>query len=98
MNELFSDRPALQKAKKPGNELYETVQEIIKVVGLTPKYGIGYWYGLVKRSKVSYSEIVGVLKEVEKADSKYSKGGMITNILLKKHGKNKQGKGSEERG
>ncbi len=69
------------KDKAPPHEIAATVNEIVALVGITPKYGYNYWLGKVKRSGVRYTEIFGILKEVQNMDSKYSKGGRITNIL-----------------
>lgn len=74
----------LSKKRKPSHELAMSVQEIIDVVGESKKYGFGYWLGIVKRSKKSYTEIMGILKELEGLPSKYNKGAVLTNKLCKK--------------
>lgn len=70
--------------KPPPHELAASVDEIIKVVGITPKYGYKYWLGKVKRSNKQYTEILGILKDIQRMDSKYNKGGRLTNILSNK--------------
>ena len=71
----------LKEVKKPPHELAAIVTEIIKVVGEHPRYGFKYWLRIVKSSKKSYSEVMGILKELENLPSKYPKGAVLTNKL-----------------
>lgn len=70
--------------KLPPHELAATV-DLIHKAGLLkePTYGYRYWLGKVKRAGVSYTEMIGVLKNLQSMDPKYSKGGTLTNILTK---------------
>ena len=72
------------KEKLPPHELAATV-DLIKTAGLIkePTYGYNYWLGKVKRAGVSYTDMIGILKNLQSMDSKYSKGGTLTNILTK---------------
>lgn len=70
--------------KAPKHELAASVNEIIQVVGKHKKYGYGYWLGLVRRSGKSYTEILGLLKELKAMDAKYPKGAVLTNKLIGK--------------
>jgi hypothetical protein len=84
----FMDIKLLEKYKKkqegaPPHELSASVNEIEKVIPFTSKYGRGYWLAQVKRSGKAYPEILGILKNIEKMDKKYSKGGTLTNQLKK---------------
>ena len=66
------------------HELAATVDEIQKVLGFKndDKYGYKYWLRKVKG--YGYNYVMGILKEIQGADPKYSKGGMLTNKLSKK--------------
>ena len=93
MSELIQERtPAVAKDKGPRHEKAASVDEILKVVGKSEKYGYTYW--LRKIGRCSYPEVLGILKQVEGADKKYNKGGMITNLLDKHNGK-KRNKNSD---
>ncbi len=70
------------KVSKGGHEKQAIVDEIIKVVGLHPKYGYKYWLSKVKG--YSYGEILGILKSIENMDKKYPKGAVLTNKLKKR--------------
>ncbi len=89
MQSLFDALKGYEPPKKQGagNQIHETVEEVVKLVGTSEKYGKSYWYGVVKRKKISYSEMLGILKEVRNADRKYPKGALLTVILKKKYGK-----------
>lgn len=73
------------KEKIPPHELSATVELIQKAGLFTKKYGWGYWLGKVKRAQVKYSEMVGIIKEIQAMDPKYSKGGRLTNLLTAKY-------------
>jgi hypothetical protein len=77
------------------HELAATVNEIIKVVGLHPKYGYRYWLGKVKRSGKGYGEMAGILKEISGMDAKYPKGATLTNKLSRKINGRKQNTGGK---
>ena len=71
----------LKKIVKSPHELAGTVQ-LIKDEGLVKgRYGFGYWLALVKKSKTSYTEMIGILKSLEGMDKKYPKGAVLTNKL-----------------
>lgn len=66
--------------EKPApHELAQVTNEIERVIGFTKKYGRGYW--LKKCKKTSFGEIMSLLKKAESLDSKYNKGGWLTNKL-----------------
>ncbi len=92
MQSLFDLLPSYQKPiEKKGKTPHPkaaTVNAIIELVGESKQYPYGYW--LRRVGKVSYNEMIGILKEVEAADKKYSKGGMLTNILIKRNAKQKR--------
>jgi len=70
-----------KKTVKSPHELSATVQ-LLKDEGLVKgRYGFGYWLALVKKSKTSYTEMIGILKSLEGMDKKYNKGGVLTNKL-----------------
>lgn len=75
-------KPKVEKA--PPHEL-SAATELIREAGLfSKKYGRTYWLGKLKRARVSYNEIIGILKEIAQMDPKYSKGGRLTNILTER--------------
>ena len=65
----------------PPHELSATVELIKNEIPFTKSYGWGYWLKLVKKSNVSYTEMIGILKSLEGMDKKYNKGGVLTNKL-----------------
>lgn len=67
--------------EKPPHELADSVNQIIALVGVTPKYPYGYWLRLVKKSKMTVFDIEKLVKE---AAGKEKKGGFLTNKLLRK--------------
>ena len=75
--------PDVKKRQTP-HELAAIVDEIQKVLGFKTedKYGYKYWLRKVKGR--TYNEMQGILKEVQNAHPKYSKGGMLTNRLSNK--------------
>lgn len=74
----------LVKKKAPNSELAATVEEVLKVVGKTKQYDFPYWCAIVKKAKVSYVEMLGILKKIESAPDKYPKGGILVNKLKKR--------------
>ena len=80
------------KEKAPPHELSATTNLIDEAGLFTKKYGRSYWLGKVKRSGVSYSEMIGILKEIRNMPAQYSKGGRLTNLLTAQGKKNKDGK------
>jgi hypothetical protein len=80
--EIDISRYQLHKDKRSvPHELAASVDEIIKEVGLTKQYNYGYWLFMVKRSRLKYNDILGILKEANTLSAKYNKGGFITNKL-----------------
>lgn len=90
--EYLKNRQASQKKKPPSHELAATVNLIEQAGLFTKKYGYTYWLGKTKRSGVDFNEMIGILKEVQGMDAKYSKGGRLTNILTAKANQRKNGK------
>ncbi len=85
------------KKKKPPHEKSATV-DLIETAGiLSKKYGYTYWLGKVKQGGVTYTDMVGILKEVQGMDTKYNKGGRLTNVLTEKANslKNRHGRGTQ---
>lgn len=90
MNDLLANMQAqIGKSKESGEKKKETphekaaiVNEIIALVGESKKYNYGYWLRMI--GAISFSEMQGILKQVQGADAKYNKGGMLTNILRKR--------------
>lgn len=82
--ELAFAKYQLVKKKAPNSELAATVEEISKVIPLTKQYDFGYWCRMVKKAKVSYVEMLGILKEIESVPDKYPKGGILVNKLKKR--------------
>lgn len=78
--DVLQDRT--EQIKKPRHEKSAMVDEIIKIVGVSAKYGYTYWLRKIK--DWSYPELMGLLKSIEKMDSKYPKGATLTNKLLRK--------------
>jgi hypothetical protein len=72
------------KAKAPSHELAASVNEIIALVGTSKQYDYGYWLRKVKTSRMSFCEVLGVLKEARDLPGKYNQGGFITNKLCRK--------------
>lgn len=68
--------------RPPGHEKAAIVDEIIKLAPITAKYGYTYWLSLIKRSGVRFTDIIGILKNIESAPSQYPKGALITNRLV----------------
>ncbi len=75
----------LNKVKKaPNSEIASSVEEILNTVGTHKIYNFGFWLRKIKTSGKSYTEILSILKDLEKLPSKYNKGATLTNILCKK--------------
>lgn len=70
-----------ENKKVSTHKISASVDLIVQVVGISQKYPYKYWLGKVKRSKKYYSEILGIVKKAKEMDSKYNKGGFITNQL-----------------
>lgn len=71
------------KKKRPApHEKSATVDEIIKVVGLHPKYNYKYWLRMIGNR--GFGEVMGMLKDIQGAPSKFPKGALLTNKLRKK--------------
>lgn len=86
MSEIMDKFKVEQKKeiKKPPHELAAIVDEIQKVLGFKTKDKYGYMYWLRKVKGRKYNEVLGLLKQVENAGDKYSKGGLLTNLLSNK--------------
>ena len=80
----FANYQLVQKKKVPNSELAATVEEVLKIVGKTKQYDFPYWCAIIKKAKVSYTEMLGILKQISNADSKYNKGALLTSILKKR--------------
>jgi len=80
ISDVFKARKLVIK-KKPPHELSASVDLIVELVGLSKKYNYGYWLRTVKNSKQSYADVFALVKEAKTVDSKYNKGGFITNKL-----------------
>jgi len=65
------------------HEKSASVVEIKKCLGEDSR-SFGYWLKMI--GKVSYTEIIGILKDLETLPDKYSKGATLTNILRRKNG------------
>lgn len=89
----YIDNHKKKVTKLPPHELAASVNEIVALVGISDKYDYGYWLRLVKKSKFSFPEVLGVLKEARDLPGKYNCGGFITNKLLGK--KKTNGNGSK---
>lgn len=78
--------PEKKKAPHPLFACYELIKEAGFSQG---RYGEGYWLRTLskyaqkkgKAPEALYTELIGTLKEIKSADSKYNKGGMLTNKL-----------------
>ena len=70
-----------KKKKPPPHDLSAMTELIKEEIGFNQKYGRGYWLRHLKKSKISYGELIGVLKEISNLPLKYNKGGRLTNIL-----------------
>lgn len=69
------------KINKAPHDLASIVDEIIAVTGEHKTYNYKYWLGKVKRSKLSFNEILNLLEKAKGLDEKYNKGGFITKRL-----------------
>lgn len=72
------------KEAPPPHELAAAVN-LIRDANLfsEPTYGYTFWLGKVKRAGVSYSDMVGILKNIQSMNGKYNKGGTLNNQLTK---------------
>ncbi len=68
-----------KKDLKSRSEKQSVIDEIIKLVGVSKRYGYGYWGSLAKG--ISYGEIVSILKEIGNLPEKYNKSAVLTNKL-----------------
>ena len=82
-----------KREKAPPHEISATANLVEEVGLFTKSYSRTYWMGKIKRAKVSYIEMVGILKEIQSMDPKYNKGGRLTNLLTEKAKKIKQKNG-----
>ncbi len=71
--------------KRNVSELQAAVNEIVKVIPLTKKYGYGYWCAMAKG--LSFGEVLGAIKELENLPEKFNKGAVLTNKLCKRTSK-----------
>lgn len=71
------------KVKPPPHEISATANLIEEAGLFSKKYGRTYWMGKIKRAGIGYNDMIGVLKEINGMDAKYSKGGRLTNVLTK---------------
>ena len=76
--------------KAPPHEISATANLIEEAGLFSKKYGRTYWMGKIKRAGVTHNEMIGILKEINGMDPKYSKGGRLTNILTDRAKKLKQ--------
>lgn len=70
-----------------GKTPHETwaITNLIKDAGLFQEpYGRFYWLKMVAESKISYNEMLGIIKDVFRMNKKYNKGGYLTNVLIQK--------------
>lgn len=82
--EKYKERLGKETKKAPPHELSATVNLIEEADMFTSKYNRGYWLGKVKRANVSYGEMFSIIKDIRGMDSKYNKGGRLTNLLTLK--------------
>lgn len=68
-----------EKDMSPKHERAASVNAILELVSPTKTYDYKYW--LVKVGNATYSQVLDILKEARGLESKYSKGGYITNKL-----------------
>lgn len=69
------------KTTKAPHDLASIVDEIITVAGEHKTYNYKYWLGKVKRSKLTFNEILNLVEKAKGLDEKYNKGGFITKRL-----------------
>lgn len=83
METLFSNISIshYQKPKAPNGEFNATVNLIEEAGLFQGNYKRGYWSKKVKQSGISFLEMERLLKDIEGMDSKYNKGGFLTNKL-----------------
>lgn len=76
------EKPTEKSNKKPPPHQHAATVDLIEAAGLlSKKYNYKYWLGKVHSAGVDYNEMIGILKEIQKMDPKYSKGGRLTNVL-----------------
>lgn len=69
--------------KQAPHELSEC-SNLIEEAGLfTEKYNRKYWLGKIKKAKVSFGDMLVIIKNIKSMDPKYNKGGYLTNLLTK---------------
>lgn len=95
IGEYLSKNQSIPDSKAPSHWKADIVNQIIDLVGLSPKFSVFdkptqfkktyiYWLSLIKKSGKSWGDCMCLLKEANGLDSKYSKGGFITNKLKTK--------------
>ena len=78
------------KKKRGGNsEVCAIVGEIEKIIPITKEYDYGFWLRKVGERMITYSEMVGIIKELGSMNLKYNKGATLVN-MLKKYPKKKR--------
>lgn len=77
-----------QKEKPPPHEKAAIVNEILSIVGKHKVYNYGYW--LRQIGDISFGRALDIIKEASQLDSKYNKGGYITNKFAELNGRRKQ--------
>lgn len=70
-----------EKKSKAPHELASIVDQIGEVTEFTKKYSYEFWLRKVKRSKLNYNEILNLVENAKKMDSKYNKGGWLNNKI-----------------
>lgn len=72
------------KKKRGGNsEICAIVSEIEKLVPITKEYNYGFWLRKIAERKVTYGEMVGIIKQLGDMHPKYNKGATLVNLLKK---------------
>ena len=97
MNEMLGKTLKKPDKKVPPHEFAATVDLIVEAGLTNAKYNYKYWLGKVCKAKIAYSEMIGILKEVQGMDSKYNKGGRLTNLLTAKAKKYKDEQDTKSR-
>ena len=78
--EKILKRLRVEKTTAP-HELSDSVNYIKKHIGVSEAYNEGYWLKKIHDKGLTYHQVVVLVDKARSLDSRYSKGGFLTNQM-----------------
>ena len=79
-NKLKGGKMPRSEEKPPIHELDATILLIERDIGFTREYARGYWSYWLKKKNISYTKILGLIKDVQSVPKK-KRGGALFNKI-----------------